>query len=204
MAEETLNEALLEAMKEMEPIKRDSVGSTGKRQYKYAQLDQVLGMVKPQLFNHGLMLDQIPKFDGDKWVLETAVVHVASKERQVRDTRILVHSNNPKEQGSYETYMRRYALLDAFNLAPEDDDGQEAASSQVATRHKKPVDKIAEPTLKAIGDTCVLYAETFGINPQAFKQSVWEELQDKPEPEWLKKLSWMRSEIANSNERSVE
>lgn len=204
MAEETLNEALLEAMKEMEPIKRDSVGSTGKRQYKYAQLDQVLGIVKPQLFNHGLMLDQIPKFDGDKWVLETAVVHVASKERQVRDTRILVHSVNPKEQGSYETYMRRYALLDAFNLAPEDDDGQAAASSQVATRHKKPVDKIAEPTLKAIGDTCVLYAETFGINPQAFKQSVWEELQDKPEPEWLKKLSWMRSEIANSNERSVE
>lgn len=205
MAETSFNEALLQAMKEMEQPKRDSTADVGKFKYRYAQLDQVLGIIRPALFKNDIILSQGSVICDDGWRLITSITYAPTGDVMKLDERKLEQLSDPQKLGSYETYMRRYALLTAFGLAAEDDDGQAASSSrQTAARSKKPADKIAEPTLKAIGDTCVLYAETFGINPRAFKQSVWEELQDKPEPEWLKKLSWMRSEIANANERPVE
>lgn len=205
MAETSFNEALLQAMKEMEQPKRDSTADVGKFKYRYAQLDQVLGIIRPALFAHDIILRQGSCLIDDEWRLVTMVVYAPTGEDKTLDERKLEHLSDPQKLGSYETYMRRYALLTAFGLAAEDDDGQAASNSKPApSRNKKSVDKVAEPTLKAIGETCLVYAETFGLNPQAFKQSVWEELQTKPEPEWLKKLSWMRSEIANANERSVE
>lgn len=207
----TFIESLLAAMKEMEQPKRDSTADAGKFKYRYAQLDQVLGIIRPALFKHDIILSQGSVICDDEWRLITSVIYAPTGDILKLDERRLEQQIDPQKVGSYETYMRRYALLTAFGLAAEDDDGQEVSKScQVQTKVKRPsgkvvtADKVAEPTLKAIGDTCVLYASTFGINPQAFKQSVWEELQNKPEPEWLKKLSWMRSEIANANERPVE
>lgn len=214
------NEALLAAMKEMDQPKRDSTADVGKFKYRYAQLDQVLGIIRPALFKHDIILSQGSVICDDEWRLITSVIYAPTGDTIKLDERRLEQQSDPQKVGSYETYMRRYALLTAFGLAAEDDDGQAAATpkqsparikkpapanpKQAPAMIKKPADKIAEPTLKAIGETCISYAETFGINPQAFKQSVWEELQNKPEPEWLKKLSWMRSEIANVNERPVE
>ena len=208
--EKNITSALFMAMKEMKSVIRDKTGSTGKRDYKYAELSQVLDVVKPALEKHNLMLLQgtTPIKDdigGFNFMLDTFVVYVPTGEKIKLDSRSLISSSQPKEQGSYETYMRRYSLLMAFNLAPEDDDGDDATVKHLQNaKQDNPVDHIAEPTKKAIGETCIKYAETFGLNPDAYKQSVWQELKTKMEPDWLKKLSWMRSEIEKANERPME
>lgn len=203
--ENAFNKALLSAMKEMDQPKRDSTADVGKFSYRYAQLDQVLGIIRPALFKHDIILKQGAEFVDGEWRLGTFVIYAPTGESKMLDVRKLEQFSDPQKVGSYETYMRRYALLTAFGLAAEDDDGQAAAKqSTTSKKTSRPQlnssDLIAEPTKKAIGETCVMYAKKFRINPQAYKQSVWEELKGKPEPEWLKKLSWMRSEIAKSNE----
>ena len=112
---------LFKAMQDMANPRRDRTANAGKYKYNYADLAQVLGIVKPALFANGLGLlqgveyrDQIPYlvtsvFDGND-VLKLS-------ERRLYDY------TDAQAEGSGLTYARRYELLTVFGLAPEDDDG---------------------------------------------------------------------------------
>lgn len=110
---------LIDAMKEMEnPTK-----SKQAYKYKYETLEQVLGIIRPALANNGLMLTQyIRQYDGE-WVLET-VVFDGNGDEKIMDVRPIPLANDAQAQGSWETYLRRYALRSAFGLTGEDDDGE--------------------------------------------------------------------------------
>lgn len=124
----TFNQKLIAAMKEMENPKKEKTATvptkSGKEySYNYETLDQVLGVVRPALINHGLMLMQ-----GIKWsesisafVLETGVMD--DTEERVLDVRPFHRCDDAQAEGSWETYMRRYAIRTAFGLTGEDDDG---------------------------------------------------------------------------------
>ena len=120
----TLNAKLMAAMQAMGNPVRDTKGHN----YKYAQLDQVMDVIKPALAANGLAVRQGAKLEGSFLLLETVVFD--GDEERVMDVRPIEHMADPQKQGSYETYMRRYALLTVFGLAPEDDDGQAAKPSQ--------------------------------------------------------------------------
>ena len=131
-----MNKKLFEAYKAMGNPLMDATGQIGQRRYQYASLASVLKVVRPALAEQGLMLTQgVSYLEGDKPFLVTKVADGEGAET-VLDVRAMHENANAQHYGSYETYMRRYALLTVFGLVgDEDDDGvattpQEAQASQ--------------------------------------------------------------------------
>lgn len=91
--------------------------------YHYESLDQVLAAVRPPLMKRsiGLTQRQVWSDNTNSYALETVVFD--GDEEIVLDTRPLHDGTDAQATGSWETYMRRYALRSAFGLAGEDDDG---------------------------------------------------------------------------------
>lgn len=102
--------------------------SGGSYQYKYESLDQVLAAVRPPLMERkiGLTQRQVWSENTSSYALETVVFD--GNEEIVLDTRPMRDSPDAQASGSWETYMRRYALRSAFGLAGEDDDGAAGAA----------------------------------------------------------------------------
>ena len=63
--------------------------------------------------------------DADCWEMQT--VFTAAGEEDVLSSHPFRDDANPQKAASASTYARRYSLLSAFNLAAEDDDGNEAS-----------------------------------------------------------------------------
>lgn len=128
-----LGDRLIEAMGEMaNPTKSNTATvptrNGGQYRYNYESLDQVLAAVRPPLIAHGIGLTQQVAWKEitNTYVLRTIVFD--STERQVLDERPMYMSADAQACGSFETYMRRYALRSAFGLCGEDDDGQVATN----------------------------------------------------------------------------
>lgn len=126
--EESLSSRLIAAMADMQnPTKSKTASIPTKNgnsyKYKYETLDQVLGVVRPALAEHGLALTQQQTWSENtsSYVLRTVVFD--SDEERLMDERPLHDYPDAQAAGSWETYMRRYALRTAFGLAGEDDDG---------------------------------------------------------------------------------
>lgn len=125
---EKFQSRLIEAMAEMANPSKSSTAtvptrSGGKYQYKYETLDQVLGAVRPHLLAHGIGLTQRQEWDEatSSYVLKTIVFD--DDNSMVLDQRPIIPFSDAQASGSWETYMRRYALRTAFGLTGEDDDG---------------------------------------------------------------------------------
>lgn len=127
----TTNDKLLKALKEMPNPTKDTKGYG----YMYATLDQVMGIIKPALQAQGLDVTQqcTPGAVEGTYELKTYIVG-DDGDMRLMDTRPLQFSTNAQSVGSYETYMRRYALLTVFGLCPEDDDGRETTTARPATQ----------------------------------------------------------------------
>lgn len=127
-----LTDSLVEARKVMEMPQLNGVGHAGRngaREYKYALLPDVLKCVVPPLLENGVLLYQA--LDGN--LLKTIVVK--GDEQLVLDSRVVNMSGTSQEQGSAETYAKRYALCTVFCLSGiEDDDG--FAASKVPPKQK--------------------------------------------------------------------
>lgn len=124
----SLKARLVVAMADMVNPKKSNTAkvptkSGGSYQYNYESLDQVLAAVRPPLMENGIGLTQRQVWSEhtSSYALETVVFD--GDEEIVMDTRPLHDCPDAQATGSWETYMRRYALRSAFGLAGEDDDG---------------------------------------------------------------------------------
>lgn len=116
-----LLDKLLKALQDMENPVKDKVADVKKYTYKYSDLAQVLGIVKPALYKNGLGLLQGVKYEGEVPFLVTCVFD--ENETLELSRRRLFEYTDAQAEGSGLTYARRYELLTAFGLAAEDDDG---------------------------------------------------------------------------------
>lgn len=75
--------------------------------------------------------------DAQCWEMRT--IFQADGQADVLSSHPFRDDSNPQKAASASTYARRYSLLSAFNLAAEDDDGNEAArpSSDYETKLKR-------------------------------------------------------------------
>lgn len=103
---------------------------------KYADLTAVIEAIKPALIKHGLFFTQHPE-PTDKGVCIETVLHHAGGE-SLGLGKLFVPANKQDAQGfgSALTYARRYALVTAFGVPVEDDDGNAAAKSAPAVSDK--------------------------------------------------------------------
>ena len=125
--------SLLQAQTHLANPKKDTTGYG----YKYAQLDQIIEIVKPVLAEYGLGIIQSPHgpiVDGCL-TLKTIIFHESGQHLIEQFAIPLKEGTNiTQDYGSALTYARRYHLLSLFNLAAEDDDG--AGSKQKAPKNK--------------------------------------------------------------------
>jgi hypothetical protein len=106
---------------------RNPTKDTKGHNYKYAQLDQILEILKPVLTKHDLGIMQSPSgavVEGCL-TLKTVIFH-KSGEHLIEEFQIPIPQgrNVTQDYGSALSYARRYSILSLFSLAQEDDDGQ--------------------------------------------------------------------------------
>lgn len=93
---------------------------------KYADLSSVMAACLPALNANGIAVIQ-PTIDVDgKFFVETILVHVSGDCVKCR-VPLLIGKNDMQGYGSAVTYARRYGLMSMAGIAPEDDDGNDAA-----------------------------------------------------------------------------
>ena len=94
---------------------------------KYADLGAVIEAIKPALINHGLFFTQRPQPSDGGVTIETVIGHASGEELSLGSLFVPANKNDAQGYGSALTYARRYALVTAFGVPVEDDDGNAAA-----------------------------------------------------------------------------
>lgn len=94
----------------------------------YADLSAVLAALEP-LAEHGLWFRQESRQSDKGVALETYYIHESGVELSAGVTEVPVNKSDAQAYGSAQSYCRRYALLTAFGLCADDDDGNAAAKS---------------------------------------------------------------------------
>ncbi|MCH8517487.1 MAG: ERF family protein [Cyclobacteriaceae bacterium] len=118
---------------------------------KYAPLNEILNEVRPLLAKHGLTVSQLPASSGDNIGVTTIVLHTSGE--YISDTiTMAVGTEKGKSAaqiaGSIITYLRRYSLAAALNIASEDDDDGNAGLKPQAPKHEAPKPQAAPPYLQ--------------------------------------------------------
>ena len=126
MTDKSFNAKFRAALAEMPNPTKDNTANVPTKSgrsysYNYEDLASLITLIKPVLDKHGLGFSQESASEDGKYVLKTHVFDDA--EDHIKDVRPLSFGADAQAAGSYETYMRRYALKTVFGLAGEDDDG---------------------------------------------------------------------------------
>ena len=108
--------------------------------FHYATLDAINDMIRAPLADNGLSLIHLTAPTKAGTYLRTRLLLQGSNQWLETTTPIIVDGDGPKDFGSAVTYARRYAICILLNIAAdEDDDGNRASSHQVldhdAPRH---------------------------------------------------------------------
>ena len=122
-------EKLLQVQKEIQPIIKDKKNPFFKSNY--ADINNMLEVVKPILSKHGIILLQPTTATG----LKTLLIDAETGENLAESEIAIPQDNDPQKMGSKITYYRRYALQSLLALEAEDDDGN-TASGKTETRSK--------------------------------------------------------------------
>lgn len=127
-------EALSTAKSGFKPIIKNKTGNTGSRDYKYADLPDILDAVNHSLNSNGLCASQSPEFKEGRLVVTTRLFHKSGQwiENQIS---LKPGQDTPQGMGSAMTYGRRYGLTALLGICADDDD--DGASAQPEKKEYK-------------------------------------------------------------------
>jgi len=94
---------------------------------KYANLEEVIRVVKGPFESNGLCFVQFPVSGEGSAGVETVIIH-ESGEFISNEFMLKCAKSDPQGMGSAITYARRYGLQSAVGIPSEDDDGQAAST----------------------------------------------------------------------------
>ena len=120
--------ALVAAQKEFGPALKSS--SNPHYKSRYADLAACVEAVIDALNNHGLALMQRVSPSDSGVIVETVFIHESGETINCGQLHVPASKHDAQGYGSALTYARRYSLMAACGIAPEDDDGN-AASRRV-------------------------------------------------------------------------
>ena len=136
-SQQALYTALGDAIEQLEPAKKNVSNPFFKMEY--ANLNQLLSMVKPVLSANGLTMTQQPITEvipGTGNVppifmvgCKTVLVHCASGGRLENDLLLPCTKLDPQAGGSAISYAKRYAIKALFLMEDVDDDGNSASQN---------------------------------------------------------------------------
>lgn len=133
---------------------------------KYADLSNCIEAVIEALNANGIGLMQRTYESKDGVMVETVFVHESGEVMECGLLHVPAGKQDPQGYGSALTYARRYSLLAATGLAPEDDDGNGASRR---TEIKSTVDEHKLADLLAAMDEVITIKELQEAYKQAYK-----------------------------------
>lgn len=113
--------AFIKAKKEFSPALKDKTNPAFRS--KYADLGACLEAVNDALLNNGIALVQRTSEDATGVTVETVLLHESGETMESGKLHVPAAKQDPQGYGSALTYARRYSLMTACGIAPEDDDG---------------------------------------------------------------------------------
>jgi hypothetical protein len=122
-----LSGSLVRALSEIEGAAKDKVNPHFKS--KYADIASVIDAIKPVLAKHDLGFTQHSQPSEAGVIVETVLHHAGGETLSMGSLYVPANKNDPQGFGSALTYARRYALMTAFGVPAEDDDGNAAAKA---------------------------------------------------------------------------
>lgn len=102
---------------------------------KYADLSACVEAVIDGLNSNGIFLMQTSHLCEDGVIVETVFIHESGEQMSAGKLHVPASKQDAQGYGSALTYARRYALMAACGIAPEDDDGNGASKKP---DHQKP------------------------------------------------------------------
>ena len=141
--------AMAKAFPDIEGATKDSSNPHFKS--KYADLSSVVNAIKPALCKNGLFYTQKTHDREGGVCVETVLFHASGESMSFGTLFVPASKNDAQGYGSALTYARRYSLMSAFGVSPEDDDGNAASlnivNAPLATRppEPKPREKLSGP-----------------------------------------------------------
>lgn len=117
--------ALVKAQKEFGPALKSSTNPHFRS--RYADLSACVEAVIDALNNNGIALTQRVSPCDDGVIVETVFIHESGEIINCGQLHVPAAKQDPQGYGSALTYARRYSLMAACGIAPEDDDGNSAS-----------------------------------------------------------------------------
>lgn len=122
--------AFVKAQKEFAPALKTATNPAFRS--RYVDLSGCVEAVIDALNNHGIGLMQRTFEDLTGVTVETVFIHESGESLEGGKLHVPASKQDPQGYGSALTYARRYSLMAACGIAPEDDDGN--AASKAPTR----------------------------------------------------------------------
>lgn len=97
---------------------------------KYADLSACIEAVMDALNDNGIAMIQQTREDSTGVTVETVFVHESGEQISSGPLHVPAAKQDPQGYGSALTYARRYSLMAACGIAPEDDDGNAARKAE--------------------------------------------------------------------------
>lgn len=120
-----------------EPVKKNTQGQVGTRQYQYANMVDTWETIKDLMNQNKLVVVQSPT-TGESAVgmfFETTIYHTESGEWIREVMQMSLQRDDPQGIGAAITYYRRYMLTSMLGLIPDDDN--DAKEHRLATAEQK-------------------------------------------------------------------
>jgi hypothetical protein len=122
--------AFVKAQKGFAPALKSSTNPHFKS--RYADLAACVEAVIDSLNDNGIGLIQRTSEDSSGVTVETVFIHESGEMLECGKLHVPAAKQDPQGYGSALTYARRYALMAACGIAPEDDDGNAASKPKAA------------------------------------------------------------------------
>lgn len=132
--------AFVKAKREFSPALKTSTNPHFKN--KYADLGACLEAVNDALLQNGIAVYQETSEDASGVTVETVFLHESGESLRSGRLHVPASKQDPQGYGSALTYARRYSLMAACGIAPEDDDGNAASKPrhEPAKQAERPFD----------------------------------------------------------------
>lgn len=123
--------AIVKAQRAFGPALKDKTNPAFRS--KYADLGACIEAVQDALNSNGIALLQQTREDATGVTVETLFLHESGETWASGPLHVPASKQDPQGYGSALTYARRYSLMAACGIAPEDDDGNAASKRTQAS-----------------------------------------------------------------------
>lgn len=123
----TISAAFVKAKRAFGPALKDKTNPAFRS--KYADLGACIDAVEDALLANGIAFIQETSEDSTGVTVETLFLHESGESMRCGKLHVPAAKQDPQGYGSALTYARRYSLMAACGIAPEDDDGNQATKA---------------------------------------------------------------------------